>query len=283
MSFVFNFWRRSAEKRPYTTLACTELVLASLGDILAQNIDARYFRKAASSVPETSNREIFGSSSSSNGGDIATSETLKAKEPFREPESIGSKSESWYDYQRTLQFALCAASLSPLGFRWHKYLDKRFPLKGSSKADRPIVSIFGFRAKIPSFARPVAKRVVFDQVFYEPLSYTLLFSQLSFLEGLGVEDTVAKLKNVALPAYMTGLFLWPFIQFVNFAFVPLVFRVSFTSVFDIFWDTYLSWANSNSKGASSSHGPSSPILDSCDQDSSQPPSQISLLNEVLKI
>ncbi|PVU85382.1 hypothetical protein BB559_001096 [Furculomyces boomerangus] len=219
MAFLFKLWKKSAESRPFTTIAITEFGLASCGDVLAQSID-RF--------------KIF-ESKSTQLVSLVESESI-------ENNNNNENTSGWYDISRTLRFAVCAASLSPIGFRWHKYLDKRFPLTKIKKSTIP--KKYTFKDRFIQL-KPVAKRVGSDQFIYEPFVYVCLFTQLSFLEGLNKEQLKNKLISVAFPAYLTGLALWPFIQAINFTFVPLILRVPFSSLFDIFWDTYLSWSNSH--------------------------------------
>jgi protein Mpv17 len=200
MASFFKLWKKSAASRPYITIATTEFVLASTGDALAQTM-VHY--------------EIFSS----------------------EKKNTHNPGDSWYSLERTIRFAFCAASLSPISFRWHKFLDKRFPLLNL----KPNVSKL-------SQMKPVAKRVASDQLIFEPFLYIALFTQLGVFENRDASEIKHKLVSVAFPAYLTGLTLFPFIQAFNFAFVPLVLRVPFSSTFDIFWDTYLSWCNGNDQG-----------------------------------
>ncbi|PVU95887.1 hypothetical protein BB561_001533 [Smittium simulii] len=215
MATLFKLWRKSADSRPYLTIFCTELVLASCGDILAQTADAfglfdsKNSKKAKNTDPDTSNPR------------------------------------GWYDINRTVRFAFCAAMISPLGVRWHSYIDKRFPLIKLPK----IKNQSRKRRSIKDYAMvgtPLAKRVFCDQLMFEPIVYLSLFTGLGLSEGLDIFQVKQKLTDVAFPAYLTALTLYPFIQAVNFSVIPLVYRVPFSSSFDIFWDTYLSWANSNS-------------------------------------
>ncbi|PVV00259.1 hypothetical protein BB560_005366 [Smittium megazygosporum] len=219
MSTLFNFWKKSAASRPYLTILLTEIVLSSSGDLIAQTLEIN---------------NVFG--------------TPKHQNPSTE---TSPPAHTEYDFNRTLRFAFCASLLSPLGVRWHRFLDSRFPftlnLKTVHSASPPNlsskVSILLQRASAWS---PVAKRLFCDQLLFEPILYLSLFSGLGLLEGLNRFEIKDKLTNVAFPAYVTGLALYPFVQAVNFSFVPLIYRVPFSSSFDIFWDSYLSFSNSAS-------------------------------------
>lgn len=79
--------------------------------------------------------------------------------------------------------------------------------------------------------------------------YTLFFGSMAILEGGGLNDAQYRISTLLWPTYLTGLTISPIIQSVNFAFVPLIYRVPFGSVFDLFWDSYLSWVNNEKLAA----------------------------------
>ncbi|KAI0120412.1 hypothetical protein BJ170DRAFT_710003 [Xylariales sp. AK1849] len=53
-----------------------------------------------------------------------------------------------------------------------------------------------------------------------------------------------KLEKSYLPALQTNYLIWPFVQLINFKFVPLVHRVLVVNVVSIGWNCYLSLMNS---------------------------------------
>ncbi|PIA13082.1 hypothetical protein COEREDRAFT_31792, partial [Coemansia reversa NRRL 1564] len=188
----FRFWTRQAEARPFVTIAATEACLSACGDLIAQTIGKH--------LP--SNRH--------------------EKETDKEEHSKG------YDLHRTLRFVFFSMCVSPIGVRWHRFLDRRFPIRSQTACIA---------------AAQVGKRLLCDLLFYEPTMYALFFSSMAFLEGGSLSDAKFRLSTLLLPTYLTGLTISPIIQTVNFAFVPLIYRVPFSSCFDLFWDSYLSWVN----------------------------------------
>ncbi|KAJ1815772.1 hypothetical protein LPJ56_002569 [Coemansia sp. RSA 2599] len=213
MAAFFRFWTRQAEARPFVTVAATEACLSACGDLLAQTLHIH----------------------------------------FLAPEDGGKKKE--YDFWRTSRFVLFSTCVSPLGVRWHRFLDQRFPIRSQNtwfKTRRKpntghSAAAAAARAKRRSeqkqAARQVGKRLLSDVLLYEPTMYTLFFGSMAVLEGGGLAEAKYRISQLLLPTYLTGLTISPIVQTINFAFVPLIYRVPFGSCFDLFWDSYLSWVN----------------------------------------
>lgn len=65
-------------------------------------------------------------------------------------------------------------------------------------------------------------RVAADQLCFAPAQLTLFLSSMAIMEGA---DPVQKLQNSFVPTYKANLMVWPFVQGLNFTFVPLELRV----------------------------------------------------------
>ncbi|KAJ2236579.1 hypothetical protein IWW45_001668 [Coemansia sp. RSA 485] len=212
MAAFFRFWTRQAEARPFVTVAATEACLSACGDLLAQTINIHFL------TPEDSEKKE-------------------------------------YDFWRTSRFVLFSTCVSPLGVRWHRFLDHRFPIRtqntwfksrrksNTGHSAAAVAARAKRRSEQKQAARQVGKRLLSDVLLYEPMMYTLFFGSMAVLEGGGVEEAKYRISHLLLPTYLTGLTISPIVQTVNFAFVPLIYRVPFGSCFDLFWDSYLSWVN----------------------------------------
>ncbi|KAJ1760152.1 hypothetical protein LPJ77_002134 [Coemansia sp. RSA 2523] len=203
MATFFRFWTRQAEARPFVTVAATEACLSACGDLIAQTIGKH--------LP-----------------------THNKTEPAK-----------GYDLWRTSRFVMFAMCVSPLGVKWHRFLDRRFPIRSQMTwfKSKPRVSRAKRRSEQKHTARQVGKRLACDVMIYEPAMYALFFASMAIMEGGGWEDAKYRVNTLLLPTYLTGLTISPIIQSINFAFVPLIYRVPFGSSFDLFWDSYLSWVN----------------------------------------
>jgi protein Mpv17 len=70
-------------------------------------------------------------------------------------------------------------------------------------------------------------RVCCDQALFTPTHLFVFLSSMSVLEGT---DPREKLRKSFLGAYKANLMLWPWVQAVNFSFVPLEHRVLVVNV-----------------------------------------------------
>uniref|UniRef100_A0A3Q1CMY9 Mpv17-like protein n=1 Tax=Amphiprion ocellaris TaxID=80972 RepID=A0A3Q1CMY9_AMPOC len=71
-------------------------------------------------------------------------------------------------------------------------------------------------------------------------------NSVSFLEGK--EDIMEDWREKFLNTYKTGLMFWPFMQFVNFALVPLYVRTTFTGCCAFVWATFLCFSRQSGDG-----------------------------------
>lgn len=69
---------------------------------------------------------------------------------------------------------------------------------------------------------------------------------MAVLEGTSPK---AKLEANYVPALTANYMIWPFVQLVNFKFVPLHHRVLFVNLISIGWNCYLSFLNSGGSKA----------------------------------
>ena len=53
----------------------------------------------------------------------------------------------------------------------------------------------------------------------------------------------ANMYNNFWPVYKMDLMIWPFIQLINFAFVPPHLQASVVALCSVGWGGYLSWVN----------------------------------------
>lgn len=130
------------------------------------------------------------------------------------------------DWRQTRNVALIAFSFhGNFSFFWMRFLERRFP--GTS-------------------AGMVLKKLLLDQTAAAPLATTVFYTGMSFLEGK--EDVTADWREKFLNTYKTGLMFWPFMQFLNFALVPLYVRTTFTGCCAFVWATFLCFSRQSGDG-----------------------------------
>ena len=69
----------------------------------------------------------------------------------------------------------------------------------------------------------------------------VFLSSMATMEGGSPKQ---KLETTWWPALKANWMVWPAVQFVNFSFLPLQYRLFFANIVSIGWNSYLSWVNS---------------------------------------
>jgi protein Mpv17 len=91
---------------------------------------------------------------------------------------------------------------------------------------------------LPNKKLEICARVGVDQLLFAPTNLFVFLSTMSILEGVSPREKLAKTYTGAL---QSNWMVWPFVQVVNFSFVPLDYRVLFVNGLSIFWNCYLSY------------------------------------------
>ncbi|KAK3187578.1 Protein required for ethanol metabolism [Lecanicillium sp. MT-2017a] len=103
---------------------------------------------------------------------------------------------------------------------------------------------FNFLARRVTFTNKRVEtlgRVFVDQSVFAPTMIGVFLSSMATMEGASVKE---RLEKTWWPALRTNWMVWPFVQTINFAFLPLQYRVLFANIVSIGWNSYLSWVNS---------------------------------------
>lgn len=130
------------------------------------------------------------------------------------------------DWTHTRNVAVLAFSFhGNFNFFWMRFLERRFP--GNS-------------------VRMVMRKLFLDQTTAAPLATSVFYTGLSVLEGK--EDITEDWREKFLNTYKTGLMFWPFMQFTNFALVPLYLRTTFTGCCAFVWATFLCFSRQSGDG-----------------------------------
>lgn len=86
----------------------------------------------------------------------------------------------------------------------------------------------------------IGARVAVDQLVFAPTNLFVFLSTMSILEGVSPREKLARTYKSALQG---NWMVWPFVQVVNFSFVPVDYRVLFVNGLSIFWNCYLSYVS----------------------------------------
>ena len=109
-----------------------------------------------------------------------------------------------FDYERLARMTIFGFFSSILQFKWFTWLEDTFPIAGHSAA---------------------MKRLLADQLFYAPAILLLFFALMNLLEGNSINDLKKRLSLQYVGALKAQYIIWPFVQFVNFKFVPLMYQL----------------------------------------------------------
>uniref|UniRef100_A0A8C7L1F3 Mitochondrial inner membrane protein Mpv17 n=1 Tax=Oncorhynchus kisutch TaxID=8019 RepID=A0A8C7L1F3_ONCKI len=85
------------------------------------------------------------------------------------------------------------------------------------------------------------KKMLVDQLGFAPCFLGAFLGISGTLNGLTVEENVAKLKRDYTDALISNYYLWPAVQIANFYFIPLHHRLAVVQIVAIGWNSYLSW------------------------------------------
>ena len=133
-----------------------------------------------------------------------------------------------YDIARTVR-AVTYGSLifSFIGDKWFKTLNK--------------IKLASFPANHWS---NLALRVGTDQLLFAPLCVPFYFGILTLMEGKSPKHAENKIRNVWWDILKTNWMVWPAVQIINFSLVPVQHRLLAVNLVAIFWNTFLSFRNS---------------------------------------
>eukprot|EP00092_Neocalanus_flemingeri_P015505 GFUD01016784.1.p1 GENE.GFUD01016784.1~~GFUD01016784.1.p1 ORF type:complete len:188 (-),score=24.49 GFUD01016784.1:1-564(-) len=85
----------------------------------------------------------------------------------------------------------------------------------------------------------LAAKVFMDQACFAPMALSAFYIGLSTLEGKDKEGIYKEWRDKFPNTWAIGFCIWPFLQTVNFKFVPQRLRPIYVGVFSFFWTTGL--------------------------------------------
>ncbi|KAF8848770.1 sym-1 [Acephala macrosclerotiorum] len=127
-----------------------------------------------------------------------------------------------HDIARSGRMALYGGAVfGPAATTWFKFLQNKVVLRNKNAE--------------------ILARVAADQTIFASTNLFCFLSSMAIMEGTSPKD---KLEKSYWTALQSNWMIWPFIQVVNFKFVPLHHRVLLVNVISLGWNCYLSWINS---------------------------------------
>eukprot|EP00095_Tigriopus_kingsejongensis_P003052 maker-scaffold101_size371023-snap-gene-0.25 protein:Tk03052 transcript:maker-scaffold101_size371023-snap-gene-0.25-mRNA-1 annotation:"PREDICTED: uncharacterized protein LOC100882334" len=89
--------------------------------------------------------------------------------------------------------------------------------------------------------RQVLKKVLVDQLIFAPIALTCFYVGLSALEFKSADYVVEEWREKFAKTWMVGACIWPFLQGINFRFVPPQHRPLYVGIMGFFWTTLLAY------------------------------------------
>ncbi|XP_076001448.1 mpv17-like protein [Genypterus blacodes] len=112
-----------------------------------------------------------------------------------------------------------------VSFFWNRFLERMFPGRAAGM---------------------LMRKVFLDQAMVAPVATSVFYTGLSFLEGK--EDIFEDWRKKFFNTYKTGLMFWPFMQFLNFYFVPLYLRTPCSGACAFVWGIFLCFSQQKGDG-----------------------------------
>ncbi|XP_072466372.1 mpv17-like protein [Notamacropus eugenii] len=98
--------------------------------------------------------------------------------------------------------------------------------------------------------RAVLGKVLCDQLLGGPIALSGFYTGMSILQGK--EDKFLDLRQKFWNTYKTGLMFWPFVQLLNFSFVPIYLRTAYLGLCGFLWASFLCYSQQSGDGTLSS-------------------------------
>jgi len=106
---------------------------------------------------------------------------------------------------------------------------------------RSLDVVFGSAMKS---VKMVVYKCMADQLVYAPFSIAIFFSYASINKGGSIRemfDTMTKKSSESFfETWAADCMIWPWVNFLNFRFVPIYLRPTFIGMAQVMWQTYLS-------------------------------------------
>ncbi|KAI8968243.1 hypothetical protein BDF20DRAFT_895190 [Mycotypha africana] len=220
---AFNaFYNRCYNKRPILTLCVANGILGAISDSLAQSITLYNSHHKRQQLFE---------------------EDRYLPDQLKKHKDLWTASDQW-DFKRTFRFAAYNFCVAPLGGKWYMFLDKFFPMPVVATAASKVLQ----QQAAKTANKMAIKRMITDQALFAPAGLVLFFTVMGLAETGGRWEGVReKFRDAYAPALIANYKVWPAVQFINFKFMPLPYRLPFVSTLGIVWNAYLSWLNNASK------------------------------------
>ncbi|KAL2825677.1 hypothetical protein BJY01DRAFT_241510 [Aspergillus pseudoustus] len=130
-----------------------------------------------------------------------------------------------FDYRCSLRSMIIGLVIAVPSYKWFLFLGQHFNYRS------PALSL--------------GAKVATNQLFYTPMFNVYFFAFHGLLAGDGLWGTIERVKDTVPTSIPRSFLYWPLVTAFNFSYVSPHSRAIATSVFAVFWQSYLSWLNSS--------------------------------------
>ncbi|CAG8947299.1 unnamed protein product [Penicillium salamii] len=130
-----------------------------------------------------------------------------------------------FDHHRSLRSIIIGLVIAIPTHEWFMFLGRRFNYSSPSLS--------------------LGAKVAVNQAIYTPLFNVYFFAAHGFLAGEGLWGTTERVKEKASISIPRSFLYWPLVTAFNFSYIQPQSRAIATSIFSVFWQSYLSWLNSS--------------------------------------
>lgn len=110
---------------------------------------------------------------------------------------------------------------------------------------------YGVMDKAIKVKSPAARTIIkvgMDQLIFAPIFTAALVSTISYTQDRSVQSIKDKLRAQYTDILLCNYYVWPWVQIVNFRFVPLNYQVLLTQSVAFLWNIYVSWKTHSTTG-----------------------------------
>jgi len=118
------------------------------------------------------------------------------------------------DWNRTAKFTAIGLLMGLFGHYWYTILDKVYH---------------------KHTALNIARKMICDQLIAAPIFNCMTILGTLILDGKNAKQALNSLREKFLDVYLYDCLIWPVAQFINFNFVPGVYRLLYVNAVSLFW------------------------------------------------
>lgn len=87
----------------------------------------------------------------------------------------------------------------------------------------------------------LAKKILFTQTAFTLISMCAFYTAIPLMQGDSLTEGLQEIRYKLWPTLVTNWKVWPFLQLINFTFVPMQLQAAYVAFFSIFFNIYLSF------------------------------------------